>query len=262
MEQGGESDAVERRSCRQHRRQGVRCVLPTIVESEGGIVPDWEELIDRLRRRDRAAQMSIYEAYHQPLYLILLKTLPPATIHHRDCVENGIVDALRELFDRPEIFDPTRGQSSNPLLTLLVGMARRRTVDCLRRLKKDVLTREPLQSLDEDYLTEGVGATAQLGDGADSKNDDDPVNSEVFLVSNGAAVADAIEALVIGHISADEFYVRVLIHVEFRLLDELVARLKPKQFVAWFMKYFADLPVRDIARILELTAPGASQSAG
>jgi RNA polymerase sigma factor (sigma-70 family) len=66
-------------------------------------------------------------------------------------------------------------------------------------------------------------------------------------------VADAIEALVIGRITADEFYVNVLIHVEFRLLDDLVARLKPKQFVAWFMKYFADLPVRDIARILELT---------
>ena len=213
----------------------------------------WEDLIDRLRRRDRAAQMSIYEAYHQPLYLILLKSLPPATIHHRDCVENGIVDALRELFERPEIFDPTRSQSTDPLLTLLVGMARRRTVDCLRRLKRDVLTREPLQSLDEDYLTESIGASAQLNADDDSKSDDDPVKGDIVHISNSAVVAVSIEALVICWITADEFYVNVLIHVEFRLLDDLVARLKPKQFVAWFMKYFADLPVRDIARILELT---------
>lgn len=211
----------------------------------------WEDLIDRLRRRDPTAQVDVYETYRDPLYFILLKVLPVETIHHSDCVENGITAAFMEFFERPDIFDPARSQSRDPLLTLLVGMARRRTLDCFRTLGRDMLAHKKLRSLDTDVLAESVGAADQGGGIA--LGDGDSVNMALVSVSNPSAVTDAIDALINGQISADEFYRRVLIHVDFSTLDELVGRLKPGQFVAWFLKYFVRLSVREIAQILKQT---------
>lgn len=215
-------------------------------------MPDWEDLIDRLRRREPMASIDIYNAYHTPLYAIVVKAFPFATLHHLDCIEDGIVDAFQELFEKPEIFDPARGRSKEPLLTFLAGMAWRRTIDCLRPLARDVLTQKQtghVNASDEEYLIPTAAAIDDPATGAIL----DRASAAISRQSTDLAIGDALEDLIDGQIDAIEFHRRVYIHLDLHEFDERVAQLKPRQFAAWFMKYAAELPVHDIARILDTT---------
>ena len=100
---------------------------------------DWHDLIRRLRDRDSTAQHEVYEAYRQRVHFVLMRLFPFATVHHADCIRDGIVDAFLELFERPDNFDPSRARARDPLLAYLIGVARRRTIDHLRRLDPDAL---------------------------------------------------------------------------------------------------------------------------
>lgn len=214
-------------------------------------MPDWADLIDRLRRRDPMASIDIYNAYHNPLYAIVVKSFPFATLHHLDCIEDGIVDAFQELFEKPEIFNPARGHAKDPLLTFLAGMAWRRTVDCLRPLSRDVLTQGQGGRIDTSDYDEAISSAAIDDPAADAKLD--RTNAAPSRQSTDLAIGDALEDLIDGRIDAPGFHRRVYIHLDLREFDGLVAQLNPRQFAAWFMKYAADLPVSDIARILDAT---------
>jgi RNA polymerase sigma factor (sigma-70 family) len=198
------------------------------------------------------ASMDIYNAYHSPLYAIVVKAFPFATLHHLDCIEDGIVDAFQELFEKPDIFDSTRGRSKEPLLTFLAGMAWRRTIDCLRPLSRDALTQRQAGHIDASDRDEIISNAAAIDDPATGANLD-RAGAAIWRDSTNPTISNALVDLIDGQIDAVEFHRRVYIHLDLREFDELVAQLKPRQFAAWFMKYAADLPVLDIARILDTT---------
>jgi RNA polymerase sigma factor (sigma-70 family) len=199
---------------------------------------DWQDLIRRLRSRDPTAQHEVYEAYRQRLYAALRRLDPLGTVDHADCIRDGIVDAFRELFDRPDSFDPTRTRSSDPLLAYLFGIARRRTIDHLRRLKRDAISHLDLSQMQANP--------------EDTGDDADPL--DLASVPPSARTLDQVIAdLLEGRTTVKEFEEHVQLHID---LGDVLARLDQltdRQRQVVLLKYLAELTTREIMQLLELT---------
>ncbi len=206
---------------------------------------DWHDLIRRLRSRDPTARHEVYEAYRQRLYAALFRLYPFTTVHHADCIQDGIADAFLELFERPDRFNPARAQSGDPLLAYLFGIARRRTIDHLRRLNRDALNHldfsqwkdEPQDDAGDENDPPGTPPRADL-------NSANPLARTLDEV-----IADLSER----RITVEEFVNHVLLHVDLGAMLARLDRLTAQQREVVLLKYLAELTTREIMQLLHLS---------
>lgn len=197
---------------------------------------DWHDLIHRLRERDPTAQHEVYEAYRQRVHFVLMRLFPSATVHHADCIRDGIVDAFLELFGQPDRFDPARARARDPLLAYLIGVARRRTIDHLRRLDPDALN--------------------HLQDEPDEE--DDPQDEPRLWTSNAEPLLErSLEDIIIdldeGRLTVDEFTDYVLLQADSAAVAEILNRLTARQREVLFLKYVAEYTIKEIMQVLNLS---------
>lgn len=88
--------------------------------------PD-RELIEAVRRREASALGSLYDRYGSTVFPVCLRIL-----RDRSEAEEVLGDVFHELWNRPESFDPSRGN----LPAFLVLLARSRSIDRLRSKKR------------------------------------------------------------------------------------------------------------------------------
>jgi RNA polymerase sigma factor (sigma-70 family) len=199
---------------------------------------DWQDHLRRLRRRDPTAQREVYEAYRQRLYAALRRFDPLGTVYHADCIRDGIVDAFRELFEQPDGFDPTRAHASDPLLAYLIGIARRRAIDHLRRLDRDAISHLDVSQLQADP------EEAEHETGPPDPDDDPP---------GGRTLDDAIADLLDGRLTAQDFARHVQLHIDLGAALARLDRLTERQRQVILLKYLADFTTREIMELLDLT---------
>lgn len=197
---------------------------------------DWHDLIGRLRERDLAARHEIYEGYHERVFFVLSRHFPNATAHHADCIQDGMIDAFLEFFDRPESFDPARSRARDPLLAYLIGVASRRTIDHLRRLNPDAL----------NYLQDEV------------EEEDDPPDEALFRrPDRGPAPERSLDEVIVdledGRMTIGEFTEYVMLQAESSVMIERLDQLNGRQREVLFLKYVAEFSTKDIMQFLNLT---------
>jgi RNA polymerase sigma factor (sigma-70 family) len=202
---------------------------------------DWQDRLRRLRRRDPTAQREVYEAYRQRLYAALRRFDPLGTVYHADCIQDGIVDAFRELFNFPERFDPDRAQAGDPLLAYLIGIARRRIIDCWRHVKRDAISHP---------------ASADLRPEPEDADPDDPPGSPIGEATAPPAARtldDAIADLYEGSLTPAEFTAYVELHVDLPEVVDRLDRLTDVQRQVILLKHLAGFRTREIMQLLDLT---------
>lgn len=125
-------------------------------------------LIERLLRRDQRALEHVIAAYGAPVYGMAKRVVADASL-----AEEVAQDTFLALWRRPGAFDPARGA----LQTFLLGVARNKGIDLVRREESRRRTRDALaadveatsnqpvgsEQMDEiDQRSEVVGALAKL----------------------------------------------------------------------------------------------------
>ncbi len=204
---------------------------------------DWHDLIRRLRDRDPTAQHEVYEGYGQRVYFVLMRVFPYATVHHADCIRDGTVDAFLDLFQRPEGFDPARARARDPLLAYLIGIARRRTIDHLRRLDPDALNHL------QDVLDEA---------------DDPPDEPQLWTPAAGPPPERSLDDVIIdlneGKRTAKEFADYVLLRADSAEVAEALDRLTARQREVLLLKYVAEFTTKEIMQLLDLSEDAVENS--
>jgi RNA polymerase sigma factor (sigma-70 family) len=206
---------------------------------------DGHDLMRRLRLRDEAARHEVYEAYRQRVFAALLRLYPFATVHHTDCIQDGLVDAFLDLFDRPENFDPARSRANDPLLAYLIGIARRRTIDHLRRLNPDALNHPDFARWPDKEQEVDI-------------NEHDPPDEPMVSGANPAdsiarSLDDVIGDLAEGKIGTTEFVEHVLLHVDLDTVLAALDGLTTLQKEVLLLKYLAELTTKEIMQLLDLS---------
>lgn len=106
-------------------------------------------LAERLRARDDEALEYVIQTYGQAVYGMARRIVADATL-----AEEVAQDTFLALWRRPGAFDPDRGS----LQSFLLGVARNKGVDLVRREESRRRTRDALAAEMESTSTEGVGA--------------------------------------------------------------------------------------------------------
>jgi RNA polymerase sigma-70 factor, ECF subfamily len=102
------------------------------------------ELLAAIRRGSEAALRELYVAYSQSLYAFVLSRSRDAEL-----AKEVVVDTMHEVWRHPDRF---RGDDDARFGTWLIGIARHKMIDALRRKLRD----PPNEPLDNEVLDEGT----------------------------------------------------------------------------------------------------------
>lgn len=109
------------------------------------------DLIQRIKRRDQAALTELYDMYGQPVYNMAMHVL-----RNPAAAEEITQDIFLQLWDKPEQWNPEKGQLRNWLLAI----TRYRAIDRLRREQR----RPTAHAVSFDDLANLLGSHERIGD--------------------------------------------------------------------------------------------------